>query len=143
MPGLAQPPGYTHLATVNQARLVFIAGQVPLNERGELVGHGDAVAQVRQCLRTPGRVLQRGRATPGDLVRTTVDVAAEERPVPERVRQALPHRSQSSMVRTPAKVLIDRHLGYGGRLVEIECTADLPLDPLGQRPGLTGGWREW
>jgi hypothetical protein len=28
VPGLAQPPGYTHLATVSEARLVFIAGQV-------------------------------------------------------------------------------------------------------------------
>jgi enamine deaminase RidA (YjgF/YER057c/UK114 family) len=42
VPGLAQPPGYTHLATVSEARLVFIAGQVPLNERGELVGQGQA-----------------------------------------------------------------------------------------------------
>jgi enamine deaminase RidA (YjgF/YER057c/UK114 family) len=40
VPGLAQPPGYTHLAAVREARLVFIAGQVPLNERGELVGRG-------------------------------------------------------------------------------------------------------
>ena len=51
LPGLAQPPGYTHLAWVSEARLVLIAGQVPLNERGGLVGHGDAIAQVRQCLR--------------------------------------------------------------------------------------------
>jgi enamine deaminase RidA (YjgF/YER057c/UK114 family) len=50
VPGLAQPPGYTYLAMVREARLVFIAGQVPLDERGELVGRGDAIAQARQCL---------------------------------------------------------------------------------------------
>ena len=79
VPGLAQPPGYTHLATVREARLVFIAGQVPLNERGELVGHGDAITQVRQCLRNLAACLAAAGATPGDVVRTTVYVAAEER----------------------------------------------------------------
>jgi enamine deaminase RidA (YjgF/YER057c/UK114 family) len=85
VPGLAQPPGYTHLATVSEARLVFIAGQVPLNERGELVGHGDAIAQVRQCLRNLAACLTAAGATPGDVVRTTVYVAAEERAVLEGV----------------------------------------------------------
>ena len=89
VPGLAQPPGYTHLATVSEARLAFIAGQVPLNERGELVGHGDAIAQVRQCLRNLAACLAAAGATPGDVVRTTVYVAAEERAVLERVWQAL------------------------------------------------------
>jgi enamine deaminase RidA (YjgF/YER057c/UK114 family) len=89
VPGLAQPPGYTHLATVTEARLVFIAGQVPLNEREELVGHGDAIAQVRQCLGNLAACLAAAGATPGDVVRTTVYVAAEERAVLERVWQAL------------------------------------------------------
>jgi len=79
VPGLAQPPGYTHLATVSGARLVFIAGQVPLNERGELVGRGDAIAQARQCLRNLAACLAAAGATPGDVVRTTVYVAAEGR----------------------------------------------------------------
>jgi hypothetical protein len=39
------------------------------------------------------------------------------------------------VVRTPATLLGVRHLGYEGQLVEIECTAALPLDPLGRQPG--------
>jgi enamine deaminase RidA (YjgF/YER057c/UK114 family) len=88
VPGLAQPPGYTHLATVSEARLVFIAGQVPLNERGELVGRGDAIAQARQCLRNLAACLAAAGATPGDVVRTTVYVAAEERALLARVAGA-------------------------------------------------------
>ena len=88
VPGLAQPPGYTHLATVSHARLVFIAGQVPLDERGELVGRGDAIAQARQCLRNLAACLAAAGATPGDVVRTTVYVAAEEPALLARVAGA-------------------------------------------------------
>ena len=135
VPGLAQPPGYTHLATVTEARLVFIAGQVPLNERGELVGRGDAIAQARQCLSNLAACLAAAGATPGDVVRTTVYVAAEERALLARVWQALLDSEPSAVVRTPATLLGVRHLGYEGQLVEIECTAALPLDQLGQQPG--------
>jgi len=130
-PGLAQPPGYMHLATVREARLVFIAGQVPLDDRGELVGHGDAIAQVRQCLRNLETCLAAAGATPGDVVRTTVYVAAEERALLEHVWQALLDSAPSAVVRTPATLLGVRHLGYEGQLVEIECTAAVPLDRVG------------
>jgi enamine deaminase RidA (YjgF/YER057c/UK114 family) len=135
VPGLAQPPGYTHLAMVREARLVFIAGQVPLDERGELVGSGDAIAQARQCLRNLAACLAATGATPRDVVRTTVYVAAEERALLGRVWQALLDSELSAVVRTPATLLGVCHLGYEGQLVEIECTAALPLDQLGQEPG--------
>jgi enamine deaminase RidA (YjgF/YER057c/UK114 family) len=135
VPGLAQPPGYTHLATVREARLVFIAGQVPLNERGELVGPGDAIAQARQCLGNLAVCLAAAGATPGDVVRTTVYVAVEERALLGRVWQALVDSELSAVVRAPATLLGVRLLGYEGQLVEIECTAALPLDQLGQQPG--------
>jgi enamine deaminase RidA (YjgF/YER057c/UK114 family) len=51
VPGLVPPPGYLHIATVTDCRLVFVAGQVPLDERGELVGRDDPLLQARQCLR--------------------------------------------------------------------------------------------
>jgi enamine deaminase RidA (YjgF/YER057c/UK114 family) len=135
VPGLAQPPGYTHMATVSEARLVFIAGQVPLDERGELVGRGDAIAQAHQCVRNLAACLSAAGATPADVVRTTVYVATEEPALLARVWQALLDSEPSAVVRTPATLLGVRHLGYDGQLVEIECTAALPLDRLGQEPG--------
>jgi enamine deaminase RidA (YjgF/YER057c/UK114 family) len=128
VPGLAEPPGYTHLATVGEARLVFIAGQVPLDERGELVGRGDAITQARQCLRNLAACLAAAGAMPQDVVRTTVYVAAEDHALLGRVWQALLDSKLSAVVRTPATLLGVRHLGYDGQLVEIECTAALPLD---------------
>jgi enamine deaminase RidA (YjgF/YER057c/UK114 family) len=120
---------------VSGARLVFIAGQVPLNERGELVGRGDAIAQARQCLRNLAACLAAAGATPGDVVRTTVYVAAEEQALLARVWQALLDSEPSAVVRTPATLLGVRHLGYEGQLVEMECTAALPPDQLGQQSG--------
>ncbi len=39
-------------------RLLFVSGCVPVNERGELVGGDDAVAQARQVLAIPGAKLE-------------------------------------------------------------------------------------
>jgi hypothetical protein len=52
-----------------------------------------------------------------------------------RVWQALLDSEPSAVVRTPATLLGVRHLGYEGQLVEMECTAALPLDQLGQQSG--------
>ena len=41
-PGLAKPLGaYSHVARAKASELVFIAGQLAVNEAGELVGKGD------------------------------------------------------------------------------------------------------
>ena len=46
--GLADPPGYSHVAIARGATLVFTAGAVPLDAAGDLVGPDDAVAQTDQ-----------------------------------------------------------------------------------------------
>jgi hypothetical protein len=69
------------------------------------------------------------------VVRTTVYVAGEERALLAGVWQALLDSELSAVARTPATLLGVRHLGYDGQLVEIDCTAALPVDPIGQEPG--------
>jgi enamine deaminase RidA (YjgF/YER057c/UK114 family) len=69
------------------------------------------------------------------VVRTTVYVATEEQALLARVWQALLDSELSAVARTPATLVGVRHLGYEGQLVEIECTAALPLDELGQEDG--------
>ncbi len=128
VPGLVEPPGYTHLATVTDARLVFIAGQVPLDAHGQLVGRNDAVAQARQCLRNLGACLEEAGARPEDVVRTTVYVVAGEAATLGRVWRVLMDDEHSPAVRAPATLLGVAHLGYEGQLIEIECTAAVPSD---------------
>jgi enamine deaminase RidA (YjgF/YER057c/UK114 family) len=127
VPGLFEPPGYTHVASVTDARLIFIAGQVPLDERGELVGRGDAIAQGMQCLRNVDASLRASNARLEDVVRTTVYVVAEERQTLGTVWRALLDSEFAAVLRAPSTLLGVSQLGYEGQLVEIECTAAVPL----------------
>jgi enamine deaminase RidA (YjgF/YER057c/UK114 family) len=42
------PTAYAHVAKVTGGALIFIAGQVPVNTAGEVVGKGDFAAQAEQ-----------------------------------------------------------------------------------------------
>jgi enamine deaminase RidA (YjgF/YER057c/UK114 family) len=56
--GLAKPLGaYAHVARSRASELVFVAGQLAVNEAGELVGKGDFAAQMRQVFDNLGHAL--------------------------------------------------------------------------------------
>ncbi len=58
-PGLPKPLGaYSHIARAKASELLFIAGQLAVNEAGELVGKGDFAAQMRQVFDNLGRALR-------------------------------------------------------------------------------------
>jgi enamine deaminase RidA (YjgF/YER057c/UK114 family) len=75
VPGLAPPPGYSHMAIARGATLVFTAGAVPLDATGELVGADDAAAQTDQVVANLLVALSGSGARPEDVVKTTVYVA--------------------------------------------------------------------
>jgi enamine deaminase RidA (YjgF/YER057c/UK114 family) len=125
VPGLSEPPGYTHFALVSHARLIFLAGQVPLDERGELVGPGDPMAQTRQCLANLARALRAVGASPADAVRTTVYVVASEQGHMGEVWRAILDSDLGDVARTAATLVGAARLGYEGQLVEIEVTVAL------------------
>ena len=57
--GLPEPLGaYSHVSRAKASELVFIAGQLAVNEAGELVGKGDFGAQMRQVFDNLGRALR-------------------------------------------------------------------------------------
>jgi enamine deaminase RidA (YjgF/YER057c/UK114 family) len=120
--GLAEPPGYTHFAATRGARVVFLAGQVPLDEHGGLVGAGDPVAQARQCLANLGATLDALGASAGDAVRTTIYVVATEQQDMGRVWRAVLDSEVGEVARTAATLVGVARLGYEGQLVEIEVT---------------------
>ena len=75
VPGLAQPPGYSHVAIARGSTLVFTAGAVPLDAAGELVGPDDPVAQTSQVIANLLAALAAAGADPDDVVKTTVFLA--------------------------------------------------------------------
>ena len=121
--GVAEPPGYTHIAEVSGAKLVFLAGQVPLDEHGDLVGRGDPVAQTEQCLRNLEACLRAAGATPEDVVRTTVYVVAAEQEHMGLVWRTILDSNLGAVARTAATLVGVPRLGYMDQLVEIEVTA--------------------
>jgi 2-iminobutanoate/2-iminopropanoate deaminase len=69
VPGWAPPPGYSHAVAVNSGRLVFLAGAVAEDAKGEIVGKGDFRAQVTRAFENLRAELAAAGATPSDLVK--------------------------------------------------------------------------
>ena len=78
-PGTLPPPfGYSHVVDAPAGRVIFISGQVPLDQAGELVGEGDIEAQARQVFENLTTALEAADASWPDVVKLNffvVDVA--------------------------------------------------------------------
>ncbi|HZO63917.1 MAG TPA: RidA family protein [Kribbellaceae bacterium] len=68
--GVAAANGYSHVV-IGTGRFVAIAGQIALDENGELVGPGDPAAQAQQVFDNLGRCLAAAGATFDDVVKLT------------------------------------------------------------------------
>jgi enamine deaminase RidA (YjgF/YER057c/UK114 family) len=75
-----RPQGLLHNAAFSQVvaaagrRTIYTAGQVSIDERGELVGAGDLAAQTEQAMRNVGLALAAAGANFGDIVKITTYV---------------------------------------------------------------------
>ena len=125
VPGLGEPPGYSHVAVARGSKLVFTAGQVPLDEAGNLVGPGDLVAQTRQVLANLEATLAAAGATPEDVVKTTIFVVAGEQEDLPTAWRAFQEFAALGLRSAPSTLLGVPRLGYTGQLVEIEAVAVL------------------
>jgi enamine deaminase RidA (YjgF/YER057c/UK114 family) len=73
-PTLPAPPGYSQVAVISPGELIVIAGQVPLDVHGNLVGPGDFHAQAMQVFRNLLAALEAAGATPRNVVKLTTFV---------------------------------------------------------------------
>ncbi|HEY0692149.1 MAG TPA: RidA family protein, partial [Kribbella sp.] len=77
-PGLHATPGYHHVTKVEADRLVFLAGQCPLRESGDLA-EGGLAGQTEQVIQNILTALESAGAGPEDVVRTVIYVVSSER----------------------------------------------------------------
>ena len=63
-------PGFSSAVKIGQT--IFLAGQVPLDSTGLLVGPGDRQAQFRRALANTTAIIRFARGVPADLVKLTV-----------------------------------------------------------------------
>lgn len=73
-PGLEKPVGYAHLARITSGQLVYIAGQAPFDEKGNVVGKGDFVAQFHQVMQNLKRAVEGAGGTPKQIAVMTMYV---------------------------------------------------------------------
>jgi enamine deaminase RidA (YjgF/YER057c/UK114 family) len=70
--GLAKPPTYSHV--VKAGDTIYLAGQTPVNERGEVVHKGNVTGQATQVFENMKKALGSVGADFSDLVKVTVYV---------------------------------------------------------------------
>ena len=102
--------------------LLFVAGILPVDGAGHLVGAGDVVAQTRHVLGELVTILAAGGCAVGDVVKVTLyltDVA--DRPSINPVRQEVfgEARPASTLVGVPA-------LAIPGARIELDAVAAVP-----------------
>ncbi|MER5865292.1 RidA family protein [Kitasatospora sp. NPDC002040] len=129
VPALFPPPGYAHTAVVEAGeRLAFLAGGVPLDSGGELVGPGDHEAQAHQVIANVAAALASVGSGLDQVVASTVYVVAD-RPEPLSEVWEIVKASALSAGPHTSTLLGVTTLGYTGQLVEITVTAVVPDRP--------------
>ena len=116
--GLPEPISH-YTDAVRAGDLLFVSGCVPVDERGQLVGSEDVVAQARQVFANIGKVLAAAGARFADIVKVTVYLLnVDDRARINPVRQDVFGRSR------PASTLIEvSRLAIPGALLEIDAVA--------------------
>ncbi|MCI0348549.1 MAG: RidA family protein [Acidobacteriales bacterium] len=123
-PGLSTPRGYSHVAEVRSGRLAFIAGQVALDAKGNIVGVNDFRAQANQVFENLRIALRSVGADFGGVIKiNTYILDMGQLPVLREVRDKyfadVPHRPASTLVQV-------QKLAQDQFLIEIEAVAVIP-----------------
>ncbi len=119
--GQAEPISH-YTDAVQAGELLFVSGIVPVDERLELVGGDDVVAQARKVFENMREVLAAAGCTFADVVKVTLFLTdVNDRPLVNTVRQDVfgGTRPASTLVEVPA-------LAIPGAKIEVEAVALVP-----------------
>ena len=122
---LAKPLGaYSHIARARVSDMVFIAGQLAVNDAGETVGKGDFAAQMRQVFENLKRALESEGLNFADVTKfTTYLVHSQDIEAFMAVRKELFVRIYPDGQYPPNTLLmVDRLVGEQF-LIEVEAIA--------------------
>ena len=115
--GLAATPGYEYARRIGGQ--LFVAGQVPHDSTGQLVGSGDPRAQALQCLQNLDTLLTVHGFTRSDIQRLVVYVVGPA----EALASAWSGVTRWFAGPTPPATLLGvALLGHAGQLVEVDAT---------------------
>jgi enamine deaminase RidA (YjgF/YER057c/UK114 family) len=126
--GLFSIPTYTQLVTVQDAKLLFLAGQVAWDEQGNVVGAGDFQAQTVQVFENIKRALASANADFSHVIKLTVYVVNLYPELRGQYRE-IHERYISHGNNPPASTLLGvQALALPELMIEIDVVAAVPLD---------------
>jgi len=115
--GLADTPGYRYADRVGDQ--LYVAGQVPRDGSGDLVGAADAAAQAASCLHNLRTLLEVHDFAEADIRRLIIYVVGEQQNLLD-AWSAVTEWFAGDV--PPATLLGVNLLGYSDQLVEIDAT---------------------
>jgi enamine deaminase RidA (YjgF/YER057c/UK114 family) len=120
-PDLPESPLYSHVVLAPAGRLVFVAGQVAQDGRGEVVGPGDFTAQATQVFENLRKALAAAGTDLAHLVKITTYV------IDARFRDPLRevNRRYLAMDKPASTLLVVAALARPEYLIEIDAIAAL------------------
>jgi len=125
---LSKPLGlYSQVCTVNSSNLIFLAGQVAVNNKGNLVGENDIAAQVTQIYQNIADALGSANAKFENIVQfTTYIVGADNIPSFLEKRNSIVTDIYPAGDFPPSTLLVVSGLADPGYLAEVTAIAALP-----------------
>jgi enamine deaminase RidA (YjgF/YER057c/UK114 family) len=121
--GIAPGNGYSHAVVAECGHVVAIAGQVAMDEQGELVGQGDPAAQAERVYQNLALALAAAGATFADVIKlnnfvTDISILPALREARDRY---------IDVANPPASTAVEvRALFQPGYMIEVEALAVLP-----------------
>jgi enamine deaminase RidA (YjgF/YER057c/UK114 family) len=126
--GVAQPQGmYNHAIIASAGRLLFIAGQVAIDENNQLAGPGDFNAQMQQVFKNLGSILDSAGASFENVAKFTTYLTGAKNLTAfyDKRREIFAEIYPQGRYPANTLVVIDQ-LARKEWLIEIEAVAALP-----------------
>lgn len=120
-----KPSGYTHVVVSGPGKTLYISGQVPVNDAGQIVGAGDLKAQTQQVFENLRYCLRFSGANFEDIVKMTTYVVNYKPSDIDIVREV--RKGYLSKENPPASTLVGvQALAHPEYMIEIEVIAVIP-----------------
>ena|ERR1700722_9160690 len=116
--GLLNSPGYSQAVEITKGKLVILAGQMPVDDKGQLVGGGDFKAQATRAFQNIVLALKAAGLDTSDYF--IVGNLQKNLPL---LRQALPPFFKPGAPRPAGTVAGVTGLALEGQMIEIDVTA--------------------
>lgn len=121
--GLLNSPGYSQAVEVDRGKLVILAGQMPVDEKGALVGKADFKAQATRAFENIVLALKAAGLDTSDIVKLNYFVVGDLQQNLPALRDALKPFFKPGQPRPAGTVAGVTGLALEGQMIEIDVTA--------------------